>query len=309
MNFRAIRNALYSVLTLSSIAIVASSGAYAASISCGENSNVQLTGIALSSATTPNPNPNLLAGTPDRVYNSYACTGFQGNDQPLPSGNNIGLRNDGFMNMDAATINALSANTDGPANNDQSLGYDYGLFIDESDLQAIGDPNVAEDPGWIYLGKQEGPSFGYSSVLGENLGQFLSIDFSSVGQTSGTWSVGVDFGAIPDIESFLGRASFDHLAIILKAGNYFGIYDFNFNDIFVSEFVAGNVLDFRTEYTFSGTWQTNDLRNNGGQIAGLSHATVWARDPLPPEEVSAPGVLGLLGLSLFGIAVRRRNRK
>lgn len=289
MNFRAVRNALYSVLALSSITIVASSGAYAASISCGENSNVQLTGITVSSAATPNPNPNLLAGSPNRVYNSYACTGFSGNDSELAdSSPNIGLRNMGLLNFDST----------------QGSDYSYNLLIEESDLQAIGDPNVAEDPGQIYLGKQEGAEFDYSSVLGNELDQFLSIDFDSIGEKSGTWSVGVDFGAIPDIESFLGRASFDHLAIVLKAGPQFAIYDFNFKDIFASEYAAGNVLDFRTEYTFSGTWQTNDLGNKG-----LSHATVWARDPLPPEEVSAPGVFGLLGLSLFGIAVRRRNRK
>ena len=132
MNFREVRNALYSVLALSSIAMVAGSGAHAASITCAENSNVQLTGIALSSATTPNPNPNLLAGTPSRVYNSYGCTGFAGNDSGLAdSSPNIGLRNMGLLNFDST----------------QGSDYSYNLLIEESDLQAIGDPNVAEDPG------------------------------------------------------------------------------------------------------------------------------------------------------------------
>ena len=50
-------------------------------------------------------------------------------------------------------------------------------------------------------------------------------------------------------------------------------------------------------------------RTGGGVcVRGLSHVTVPVEDTRPPNEVPAPGVLGLLAVGLLGLAARARRR-
>lgn len=101
------------------------------------------------------------------------------------------------------------------------------------------------------------------------------------------------------------RNAFDHLALILKAGNGYVVYDFDFN-ILAPQFL-GAEFNYETPYTFSGSWSTADLGNKG-----LSHLSVWARDPIPEpgesNEAPAPASLALLGIGLSALALLRRRK-
>lgn len=325
--------------------LVASSFASANVISCGYTDTVQLNAVYESGTvkgTTIGGNL-LLANTvddqnqPATIYNSYACGGYSGNDKPNANDNyNYGLRNDGFMNMDEVTLSLLNGNNaenydfnqifnnpDSEPEELQILGNNFEIVngnVKAPDSEVDGDTNLRDDPGWIQLGRQDDYISGswdgsdYASVRGNSLEDFISISFTA----DGLWSLGVKGDSIGDLEGedYLDRfATFDHLAIVLKAGNNndnsddtdgFFVFDFDFKDIFKDQLLRGNVaLGYRQEYTFTGTWNTDMLEGKG-----LSHAAVWVRDPIvaTSEEVPAPSVLGLLGLSLLGIAVRRRKR-
>lgn len=102
------------------------------------------------------------------------------------------------------------------------------------------------------------------------------------------------------------RSLFDHLALILKAGNGYVVYDFDFNEL---QDDLGPDFNYTTPYILSGNWSTGDLENKG-----LSHMSVWARDPLgdptggdDPEPIPAAGTLLLLGLGLTLLGARARK--
>lgn len=94
-------------------------------------------------------------------------------------------------------------------------------------------------------------------------------------------------------QSLLGRKAFDHLAFVIKSSDRFAVYDFDFN--LLSAELAG--FDYVTPYSFTGTWNSSDFLNRTGTSAqNFSHISIWARDPIPENQVPEPGSLILLGL-------------
>lgn len=307
---------------------------------CKATSAVKLN-VIVKTPDDPQNDPPLNANT----YASTTCGNnagggeywYGGNTLPKPDEmlGNVGLRNDGFMNMSTSTLATLRAN----AGNSIIDGYGYSDFINESDLVELGtnyqesdngkkydapDPfnptdGLKDDPGWIKLGEVEDFPGDQSDtkVKNSSLSDILEISFESdQGNSSGFWTLTVKEEAIALAEGILGRSAvFDHLAIVLKASDNVGIYDFNFNDIFgtpvkkgIGVDAAGNGFEqgfnYSTPYTFSGSWNTSELGN-----AGLSHWSIYARDPIIQNlQVPAPGAAGLFLMMLGGIWLRMRCR-
>lgn len=317
---------LFAVHSTASAALIQSLSSSADANKCSVSNAVTLTGIALSPSTSINDatNSNTYASTVCGAYGSGSNLYYTGNDHPDPneSAGNFGLRNDGFMNMDADTLTALGGN-------DTISGYSYTDFIKESDLQALGtnyqlhqngkkftsptvfDANdgIEDDPGWIKIGSVEntGDTNEDVQVNGQSLSQILEISFNTdAGNKSGTWELSVKPEGIPFAEGILGReAVFDHLALVLKTGTKVGIYDFNFTDIFGTPPLGGDGFEsdfnFFTPYTFYGDWNTSGLDDKA-----LSHWAIYARDPvLQNTQVPVSGSIYLFALSLLLLNVRR----
>lgn len=257
--------------------------------------NVTLTAIT---AVTGSPSGQLLSSS----YDANQCvtvTGTNNDSHYDPDEGNFGELNDGLLNGDG----------DFPI-------YEFIGTDDLLDANAFDLDTTIDDPGWIKLVKYEyGVGYDYASVTTDagsiNIGDLVTLDVTGDGKNSlGTWRLSVDgLNVISQVQDILGRAAtFDQLAIVLKGGSSeFVVYDFNFDEIFAAETANGNdVFNFLTPYEFSGSFSMADVTNNGGQIAGLSHMTIWARDPVsPPTLVNAPASLGAMLLGL-GMLARRR---
>lgn len=199
--------------------------------------------------------------------------------------------------------------------------YDPGAFITSDDLQDVDNDGNVNDPGWILLGKfdeqadgSEGQSYatinnGYEGSL--DVGDYLSIDFtcdsSCLGSTSGIWSL--NFLTTKDelldalVSAGLGDSFFDHLAISFKgpSDTGFSVFDFNFNDI--NELTSG-AFDLSEPHNLGGFYDVS----NALQGQGLSHISVWARDPADtPNDVPTPAPLALLCLGLVAISLTKRK--
>lgn len=280
---------------------------------------------------------------------STSCVGLlSGNDKPLP-GTNIGEYQDGLLNGETkphggATDPSLHPNNtlfdpfydeSGPLAQDGSEGYNNILFINpETDLQDLDDTDGntnKTDPGWVFLGKQEGGDF-VGSIAGKDLeddeGEDISIniddvlsvvfscsytdDFDVVFQVSitsgecedGQWAISPVANIVEILEPVFGNGFFDHLAFIFKAGNDFAIYDFNFKMI-NSE--LGNTLDLTVPYNLTGTFNMTGTFGN----TAISHISLWARDPAGftttemPEPKST--MLMLLAVALLVLRVKSKH--
>ena len=266
---------------------------------------------------------NLLANGP---YVASECIGVFGfNDGNLhPTGNNIGELGDGLLNGGDFKIK-------GSPNSLAELP-----FITNADLQDLDGDGTATDPGWIHLGKFEGGSSAnitdYSHIApnnntGTHIADLLRIDFQCLddgdgdgqpdsnqvgesvinGCSSVSWSLKTDIDIIPQVQAILGKSTFDHLAISVKAGSGssdsgFAVYDFNFKTIFGNE--APGAFDFNTPYILGGTINTADL---GGR--DISHITFWARDPQDTTTTRIPEPSSIFLLSVALIALYRRKIK
>ena len=94
---------------------------------------------------------------------------------------------------------------------------------------------------------------------------------------------------------------------ILQVGaSIYGMYDFDFVDIFDTE--PG--LNFLTPYQLSGSLYTGDFLNRNNNPQGISHLSVWARDPADSSVVvSEPSTLGIIILAIFGGVISRLSRR
>jgi hypothetical protein len=183
-----------------------------------------------------------------------------------------------------------------------------GAFIDEADLLDLDGDNEVDDPGWIYIGKDEGAGFegetshnDTSSYTFED--DLITFDNCSSSECvggesrSGEWTYLPPKNNPPELLNLLGGSFFDQVAVIFKAGNGFAMYNFTIEDLGIDPVLAG---DFN--FAFGGTW---DIDNTLG--SALSNMTFWARDPIGPTvEVPEPSTIALFLLS--GIFLYRRKK-
>jgi len=243
----------------------------------------------------------------------------------------------------------VSGNNSNFDNPDQNLGYDGdgwfnspsgiwpnlpGAFITAADLQDLEDNNIddPDDPGWVYMGKDEGPVdvdkdgdidfYGFQGASipdpdpldPENQGyKFVDDLFSCSASLNGTYGSCINYTSAfwkftppstqPDILfDLLGGTFFDQVAVVFKGGNGFVMYNFTLSQLGLDPILAGD-----TKYEFGGYFNLSGaLINNGGNTPGLSNISLWARDPFSPNDVAEPGYLALLGLALLALYRRRR---
>lgn len=271
--------------------------------------------------------------------NATQCLGMFQNannaDMDLPEldrtnidGNNLGYAGDGWMNY-YGNANGL------PAYNYDSSPFwsGPGAFIGTDDLQDLETPGNKVDPGWVYLGKDEGMgannvSFkGSSSTNGTLTYNFIDnlfqcaptnpdnpLDLAGIdgmswgscsGLTKGAWKYTPPATQPQELLDLLGGEFFDSTAVIFKGGNGFVMYEFKLSDLGLDPILAGQV-----KLEFSGLFDLSDtLINNGSQSAGISNTSLWARDPFVGAQVSAPGSLALSGLGLLLLAGWYRRRQ
>lgn len=269
-------------------------------VSCG-TSDVKVTSIAQYSDTTSSATLNTVAS--GLSIDSAACAGaYVGTDGFYPT-TNLGYAGDGLLNGGVQT-----------GSNQVLFPNPPGAFITPTyPLSDLDKDGQVDDPGWIMLGKYELVSgkwvFSPNAVGGDTsivLSSFFSVNFTS-GTYAGNWAFTPDATVAERAESILGKNYFDQFALVMKAGNEFAAYDFTSEQFGVAHPSAVDPI-----YNFYGTFNTGDtLINDNGNAsspAGLSHISIWARDPsATPNSVPEPGTLALLGVAMFGVAFARRS--
>jgi len=233
--------------------------------------------------------------------NATDCLGaYEGNnssfDKPTA---NLGYDEDGWLNEED-----YNDWWDGP-----------GAFVNEADLLDLDGDGDADDPGWVYVGKDNGDGFiGETSTDGNTSYTFIDdlITFDDckdkngtasqcIGgdSVSGTWTYTPPAQNPDDLVDLLGGDFFDQVAIVFKAGNAFAIYNFSIDALGLDPVLAGDY-----NFAFTGTWDISDVLAN----KGLSNVTFWARDPVGATEVPEPSTLVLMLLSSIFL-LRRKTLK
>jgi len=127
---------------------------------------------------------------------------------------------------------------------------------------------------------------------------YMGIEFSLTGITGGDTS-GVLELAWTDVGDPLNLPLTMDLVFVLKA-----------SDAFASYLFEGIGLAPAPDNSGSGTWLIS-FENNGGQIPGMSHGSVYGKVvDTPDTPLSEPLTLGYLGMGLLaGFVARRRREK
>ena len=239
------------------------------------------------------------AAYPGLTYpiSAHSCYGaVTGNDQPLPT-TNLGYLNDGILNgASVATGNSTSLDV-----------FGNGAFLSGNYTASKLDPNGAgNDPGWVYLGKDDAPGGASSfspATIGGVAGISLASWFSITQLDSGIWQwhFTPDKDVVSRASALFGTNYFDQFALVFKQQDAFAVYNFTGAQFGVDHPMASDPI-----LNFHGT---ADLRTVFNGTTGLSHVSIWARDPGSTSVVPEPGSLVLFASALLGlIGVERKRR-
>lgn len=263
-------------------------------------SDVTVTSVAQFSSTSN----TAVLGTPvNTAINSAACLGaYVGNDAFYPT-TNLGYAGDGILNGGAQNQSGEILFPNPP-----------GAFVTPTyplhDLDGDGQVN---DPGWIMLGKFEPVRgnwiFSPNAVSGDTsivLSTFFSATMTSAGV--GTWAFTPDATVAQRASALLGKNYFDQFALVFKAGDEFAVYDFTAEQFGVAHPSADDPI-----LNFFGTYDTRTTLKVGGSDgnknpAGLSHISIWVRDPGARNQVPEPGMLVLFGVAALGLVAVRKHK-
>ncbi|MBS0347667.1 MAG: PEP-CTERM sorting domain-containing protein [Proteobacteria bacterium] len=277
--------------------------AQASALRSCNTADVKITSVSMYSDTTS-------SATLQTIYSGSQaaadCAGaFAGNDEFAPT-TNLGYAGDGLLN--------------GGVQNGKNGGtlFPGGAFITpQYPLQDLDKDGQATDPGWIMLGKYQelsknGPwAFVPNTIDGHSdivTSSFFTATISTSGK--GTWAFTPDATVAQRTSTILGRNYFDQFALVFKAGESFSVYDFT-PDLFnmAPPDVDDPVMNWFGTYDVSGTLRAGKDDKNP---AGLSHISLWVRDPAASvqtttTQVPEPSTLALLGLSAAALIRTRRK--
>lgn len=279
--------------------------AQASALRSCNTADVKITSVSQYSDTTASATLQTIT-QPGATWNAADCAGaFSGNDAFYPQ-TNLGYAGDGLLN--------------GGVQNDKSGStlFPGGAFITpQYPLQDLDKDGQATDPGWIMLGKyqelsKDGPwAFVPNTIGGHSdivTSSFFTATISSAGK--GTWAFTPDATVAQRTSTILGRNYFDQFALVFKAGDSFSVYDFT-PDLFgmLPPDVDDPVMNWFGTYDVSGTLRAGKDDKNP---AGLSHISLWVRDPAATvqtttTQVPEPSTLALLGVSAAALIRMRRK--
>lgn len=297
---------------LTVLAIAATFGTMPAhAASCTFSNTVAITGINL---VNPDGSAGAALAIPD--LNPTACIVVNDNiSGNYPEGSNIGTLKEGVLNGgsgEGSNTQIFNPYFLPPSN--PSTGIVLNSDYLPSPLTYPTEKLVNDKhPGWINLYSTEtgygaNPTLGGLSLV---LRELMTISVTGANGTSGTWTLNLKPNIITQVQNVLGRNAFDHLAFILKSTQESIVYDFDFN-VYAQYFAYQGEdvpFDYVTPYNFTGTWKTTDFTNQNGNLQGLSHLEIWARDPDATQGIPEPVSLALFGLGLVGLGLSRRKNK
>lgn len=246
------------------------------------------------------------------AINATACYGaFSGNDDVSMLGNNLGYDNVGWLNQESAYWPGMP-----------------GAFVTNDDLQDLqGLGNI--DPGWIFFGKYTAGNFAPSSSSKTGFGTYnYAADLVSLSNckdrngnsvactggsvVSGEWTYKPPVNNPQQLLDMLGTNKFfDQVTVVFKSGNMFALYNFD-----ISSLPIPPVFGTQDEnFMFKGVWNMEDTLLNASGGAGLSHISIWGRDPVsdtpppPPVDVPVSSPLTLAGLGMLLLGLHRRRQQ